>query len=248
MIITPKEIYQKLKHASEFRVELKCDSCGKISSTSYANYYNRQKKINFSGITHCKKCSTIESSKLRIGKPSPFKGKRRPEKNGQNSPSWRGGTYISSDGYRMVYCQSKDLDNNIGWKSYKKEHKVIYEKFLGRELTKDEVIHHIDGDKLNNNLDNLVLINSDKNHRHIHHQLEILSMELVKKGLIFFDRKTNKYMANVKLRELLEQPEMANQQPSIDSNIFEGSTTRSESLMDNNSSTSAGHHIGDDIV
>ena len=38
----------------------------------------------------------------------------------------------------------------------------------------------------------------------------------------------------------LGNPEEGNQQPSITSNSFEGSTTRSESQEDNNSSTKAG--------
>lgn len=43
---------------------------------------------------------------------------------------------------------------------------------------------------------------------------------------------TNRYMAVGKLRELLEQPEEANQQPSGSSDTPEGSTTRCESLME----------------
>jgi hypothetical protein len=39
-------------------------------------------------------------------------------------------------------------------------------------------------------------------------------------------------MAVGKLRELLEQPEAANQQPSLESNLLEGSTTRNESQVD----------------
>jgi hypothetical protein len=36
-------------------------------------------------------------------------------------------------------------------------------------------------------------------------------------------------VAHVKLRELLEHPEVGNQQPSLEGNLFEGSETRSES-------------------
>lgn len=35
---------------------------------------------------------------------------------------------------------------------------MIMEKHLGRKLTNDEVIHHIDGNGLNNNLDNLMVM------------------------------------------------------------------------------------------
>ena len=34
-------------------------------------------------------------------------------------------------------------------------HRIVMEKKLGRPLKKGEVIHHIDGDNQNNNIDNL---------------------------------------------------------------------------------------------
>ena len=38
------------------------------------------------------------------------------------------------------------------------QHVVIMEKIIGRRLTKDEVVHHIDGDKQNNSPRNLMLM------------------------------------------------------------------------------------------
>lgn len=40
------------------------------------------------------------------------------------------------------------------------------------------------------------------------------------------------YMADIKLRELLEQPAEANQQPSLRSNFKEGSTTSENDLSE----------------
>lgn len=48
--------------------------------------------------------------------------------------------------------------------------------------------------------------------------------------------------------ELLGSLEADNQQPSLVSNNFKGSETRSESHVDNNSSTSAGHLLKDDDI
>jgi len=45
------------------------------------------------------------------------------------------------------------------------EQRWIVEQFILRELTSNEVIHHIDNNKLNNNLDNLLLFNSQKEHK-----------------------------------------------------------------------------------
>lgn len=38
------------------------------------------------------------------------------------------------------------------------EHVVIVERRIGRRLLPDEIVHHIDGDRANNNIDNLALM------------------------------------------------------------------------------------------
>jgi hypothetical protein len=46
-------------------------------------------------------------------------------------------------------------------------HRWVIEKHLGRRLKKEEVVHHIDGNKLNNNIENLQLFkNQDEHHAH----------------------------------------------------------------------------------
>lgn len=48
------------------------------------------------------------------------------------------------------------------------EHIFIMENELGRKLVKGEVVHHIDGDKLNNDIKNLKLMSSS-DHTKLHH-------------------------------------------------------------------------------
>jgi hypothetical protein len=52
------------------------------------------------------------------------------------------------------------------------EHRLTCEEILGRQLTKDEVIHHIDFNKENNNPKNLALFESQKAHAHWHRQVK----------------------------------------------------------------------------
>lgn len=54
-------------------------------------------------------------------------------------------------------------------KMYKSEHRVIVEKMLGRELRQDELVHHIDGNKKNNNPDNLMIVTRAE-HAKIHRE------------------------------------------------------------------------------
>lgn len=73
-------------------------------------------------------------------------------------------------------------------------HRIIMGKHLGRKLRRDEVVHHIDGDKLNNDIKNLYLCKDRKTHRKIHGSISRIYKPLMKDGIIFFDSKTEKYI------------------------------------------------------
>lgn len=86
---------------------------------------------------------------------------------GKNNPgygkhpwNYKGGTITLSGNRKIKYL---DI-------SGKKVHRMVMEKNLGRKLTKDEVIHHLDGNGLNNNLSNLVLLT--KSEHSIIHKME----------------------------------------------------------------------------
>lgn len=52
------------------------------------------------------------------------------------------------------------------------EHRLVMERHLGRALTSDEVVHHIDGNRANNSLDNLEVTNRSS---HADHHLRSLA-------------------------------------------------------------------------
>lgn len=81
-----------------------------------------------------------------------------------NNPYWKGGMYISSDGYRLIL---KPTHHNHDYHGYVREHRLVMEQHLGRYLNKDEEIHHINGNKLDNRIENLQLT-SKSNHTQIH--------------------------------------------------------------------------------
>lgn len=89
-----------------------------------------------------------KASRLKLSKSAEATGKNRSkELCGSKNPMWKGGTYLH-EGYRNVWVNGK----------YRKEHDLVMEKKIGRKLTKDEVVHHINGNKLDNRIENLELM------------------------------------------------------------------------------------------
>lgn len=164
------------------RINYLCPLCNKQQETTEWRF--KRKKTIF-----CKNCVTIGTQK----------GIKKSHLSKERSSRWKGGKYISSDGYEMVKCENEFHPS--GRQKYKKAHVLIMEEYLGRELKTQqgnmgEQVHHIDGDKLNNNLKNLVLCKDTREHRNLHVQLEKISLDLVGRGIIIFDHSTNTYKIN----------------------------------------------------
>jgi len=140
-----------------------------------------------------------EYGKKRIGNKNPFYGKKHSQQTknqisklragkyaGSLNPNWHGGRFLDKKhGYNYVRIGNK----------YQYEHRAQIEKALGRPLEKNEPVHHIDGNKLNNNIANLYLCNNRREHRKIHMQLERLALKLVRLGMIRFNKNIGEYEA-----------------------------------------------------
>jgi hypothetical protein len=75
---------------------------------------------------------------------------------------------------------------------YIREHIKVMQDYLGRQLIKGEVVHHIDGDKTNNDISNLDLCTVTE-HNNAHAKIEQIVFELVKQGKVSYDRVTKRY-------------------------------------------------------
>jgi hypothetical protein len=75
---------------------------------------------------------------------------------GEDHPSWRGGTFVN--GYRMVKIRHDDqmaCMRNTG--GYVMEHRLVMARELHRPLTAYETVHHKNGDRADNRIENLQL-------------------------------------------------------------------------------------------
>jgi hypothetical protein len=52
------------------------------------------------------------------------------------------------------------------------EHRYVVENFLKRKLKTEEVVHHINGDKWDNHIENLMLFPSQKDHQSFHNKIK----------------------------------------------------------------------------
>lgn len=88
---------------------------------------------------------------------------------GDKNPRYNGYKSIDNDGYRLLYKPDHLNSRKWGWIL---EHRYIVSKYLGRPLKKDELIHHINENRLDNRLSNLMIMTRQE-HQHHHISVDI---------------------------------------------------------------------------
>lgn len=125
-----KEVERTEKTKRRFLCRCECGNLKEVNLT-----HLRADKIKSCG------CSTFRWHRLHSG---------------DKNPNWKGGRRKETGGYIEVYLPTHPKARQNG---YIKEHRLVMEKHLGRLLLDCENVHHINGDKSNNNISNLELWN-----------------------------------------------------------------------------------------
>jgi len=151
------------------RISLRCTVCNKSfkviqSRGETAKFCSQQCNILYhSGKNHHQYGIAVkETTKKKISKT--LFGRYT----GEKSPGWKGGKKKHTEGYVLIYAPLHP--HNI--KKYCFEHRLMVEKTIGRYLSKQETIHHINGIKDDNRIENLYLFSTNGNHTSYHMNLK----------------------------------------------------------------------------
>lgn len=144
------------------RAELrKCDRCGcefhphtgrPSNKWCSDKCYHQSRRINTSCVVCGKEFYYIASRK----NPKKYCSRKCYAASEEHPANFKGEKHITKRGYVYVYCPEHP---SVQGNPYKRvaEHRLVMEKFLGRELHLWEVIHHKNGEKGDNQIENLEL-------------------------------------------------------------------------------------------
>lgn len=92
------------------------------------------------------------------------------KRTGSKASRWDGGRIINYTGYALI----RKTNHPFCKFGYVYEHRLIMEETLGRYLLPKEQVHHINGDKTDNRIENLMLFDNASKHTKYHADLAIV--------------------------------------------------------------------------
>lgn len=158
-------------------VELKCDNCYSVFERDIHEIATNRRNNNFKHF-----CNDCDSKSLG--------GKLAGELRNKKYEGEIGKIIKPKNGYFEVYVRKTHPYRPD--KDWVRQHIIITENHIGRKLLDDEVVHHIDGNKLNNDIQNLDICTVSE-HNNCHAKAEQIIFELYKNGTVGYDKITKRY-------------------------------------------------------
>lgn len=124
------------------RVQFICEQCGKESRAYRSPSQLLKKQPRFCSL----KCIGLAHT-------------------GERNMAYSGGRFIGANGYAYVLAYDHP---NKDCRGYVLEHRIVAEQVIGRFLTEEEVVHHKDRNKSNNDPSNLQVMASQSEHLKLH--------------------------------------------------------------------------------
>ena len=136
-----------------------CKQCNKEFSRSKGSWaierWEKERKY----------CGVVCYKKSRFGRKLSQNTKEKIGKARKGKPLEKtGGRTRTTEGYVRIFCPGHPNKISTG---YVFEHRLVMEKYLGRYLTKEEIVHHKNGIKDDNRIENLEIM-SHSEHMSMH--------------------------------------------------------------------------------
>jgi hypothetical protein len=85
---------------------------------------------------------------------------------------------------------------------YVAEHRMVMENTIKRILNKGECVHHLDGNKSNNEINNLLLCHNNKEHSLVHQRMETFVEKLIRENKVYYDNGLKEFKFRSEFREM----------------------------------------------
>lgn len=163
-------------HRHKTMYDMSCDSCN--------TYFTEHRDISYMKKNRMHLCPGCRKNNIGPIRQKINRSKENPEKIGTIR-------LHKNSRYKEIYV-GIDSWHTKSQGHWCREHIYVIEEELGHTIPLGYVVHHIDGDKVNNNRSNLCLMTVEE-HNNTHAKSEALVFELVKSGLIVFNQSTKLY-------------------------------------------------------
>lgn len=171
--------YEKLSDPTWLENELKKKSIRLLAKEIGCSYSGLVYAINSLGVTRdtvlqkARRESPMKSQNIKQSLKKKFPDGRF----GKNSSNWRGGKIRCGKDMKYIAILSPNHPYSTK-RGYVMEHRIVMEKFLGRILDPQEIVHHKNGVKHDNRIENLELVGSRGTHTKEHFKRSHITEQL----------------------------------------------------------------------